>query len=66
MNRGEARRFALERLKANGITRAALEADLLCTEVFGCSRESLLAHPRTRCPGPGETTCFPSGGPDPS
>lgn len=45
MNRGEARCFALERLKANGITRAALEADLLCTEVFGCSRESLLAHP---------------------
>ncbi len=45
MNRGEARRFALAKLKANGLSRAALEADLLCTEAFGCSRESLLAYP---------------------
>jgi release factor glutamine methyltransferase len=45
MNRGEARRFVHGRLKANGIHRAALEADLLCSEAFGCSRESLLTHP---------------------
>lgn len=52
MNRGEARRFALERLRTNGLSCAALEADLLCSEAFGCSRESLLAHPaETVAPG---------------
>lgn len=45
MNREETRRLALEKLKASGISRAALEADLLCSEAFGCSRESLLTHP---------------------
>lgn len=53
MNREEARRFALERLKANGLPRAALEADLLCTEALSCSRESLLAHPEEPV-GPGQ------------
>lgn len=45
MNRGDARRFVLERLKGTGISRVGLEADMLCSEAFGCSRESLLAHP---------------------
>lgn len=43
--RGEARRFAAERLKASGLPGVLLEADLLCMEVFRCSRETLLAHP---------------------
>lgn len=45
MNRGNARRIALERLKDAGIPRPGLEADLLCGEAFGCSREEFLAHP---------------------
>lgn len=45
MNRGEARRYALERLKGMGIPRAGLDADVLCSEAFDCSREFLLAHP---------------------
>jgi len=53
MNREEARRFAFEKLKASGLSRAALEADLLCAEAFGCSRESLLAHPE-EIVGPGQ------------
>lgn len=45
MNRGEARRLAFERLKSMGISRAGLDADILCAEAFDCSREFLLAHP---------------------
>lgn len=45
MNRGQIRFQVRERLRKSGIPRAALEADILCSEVFGCSREDLLAHP---------------------
>jgi release factor glutamine methyltransferase len=45
MNRGDARHIALGRLKDAAIPRPGLEADLLCEEAFGCSREELLAHP---------------------
>lgn len=44
MNRGTARRLAIERLRESGFESAALEADLLCSKALGCSRESLLAH----------------------
>ncbi len=45
MNRGQIRFQVRERLRKSGIPRAALEADILCSEAFGCSREELLAHP---------------------
>ncbi|HOV28671.1 MAG TPA: peptide chain release factor N(5)-glutamine methyltransferase [Synergistales bacterium] len=45
MNRGQVRFEVRERLRKSGIPLAALEADILCSEVFGCSREDLLAHP---------------------
>jgi release factor glutamine methyltransferase len=45
MNRGQIRCKVRERLRRSGIPRAELEADILCSEAFGCSREELLAHP---------------------
>ncbi len=45
MNRGETRWEVRERLRKSGIPRADLEADILCSEAFRCTREELLAHP---------------------
>ncbi len=44
MNKGNARRLAIERLRGNGFESPVLEADILCSKAFGCTRESLLAH----------------------
>jgi release factor glutamine methyltransferase len=44
MNRSEARLVVIEKLKKLGLESLSLEADLLCMEAFGCSREALRAH----------------------